>query len=92
MLSETGTIVVYGARECCLCDEALTELAPLQSELGLAVRYVDISGDAGLESQWREEIPVGFLNGRKVFKYRVDADLIRRRVAVDRRDQSAQRR
>jgi hypothetical protein len=57
----------------------------LAPELGLEVRWVHIDGDADLEARWRREIPVGLLDGRKVFKYRVDETLLRRRAERCRR-------
>lgn len=76
-----GELVVYTATGCCLCDDARAVLDRLGPELGIAVRWVHIDGDPELEARWRREIPVGLLDGRKVFKYRVDEPLLRRRVA-----------
>ena len=56
----------------------LDRLAP---ELGIDVEWAYIDDDATLEAVWREQIPAGVLDGRKVFKYRVDEALLRRRVA-----------
>lgn len=75
-------LTVYGAPECCLCDDAKAVLDRLAPELGLSVEHVDISGDEDLERAHRSEIPVGFLAGRKVFKYHVDEALLRRRAAA----------
>lgn len=81
-----GVLVVYGANNCCLCDEAMTVLRDLAPSLGLSLRYVSIDGQTELERLYREQVPVGFLGGRKVFKYRVDADRLRRAArAVGRR-------
>lgn len=74
-------LVVYTASGCCLCDDARAVLDRLAPELGLDVQWVHIDGDAELERRWRQEIPVGLLDGRKVFKYRVDEPLLRRRAA-----------
>lgn len=74
-------LVVYTASGCCLCDDARAVLDRLAPEIGVDVRWVHIDGDADLERRWRTEIPVGLLDGRKVFKYRVDEDLLRRRAA-----------
>ena len=73
-------MTVYTGRECCLCDEAKQHLERLAAELPLAVRYVAIDGDPALEASYREQIPVAFIGPRKVFKYRVDEALLRRRV------------
>lgn len=74
------TLTVYGAAGCCLCDEAMAILEPLTHELGFELVYTAIDGDDALEAQWRDEIPVGILDGHKVFKYRVDEALLRRRA------------
>ena len=75
------TLTVYTAHGCCLCDDAREVLDRLAPELGLAVEWVHIDGDAELEEAWRTQLPAGVLGGRKVFKYRVDEDLLRRRAA-----------
>lgn len=77
---EASELIVYTAPGCCLCDDARAVLDELAPRLGLVVRWVDISGDAALEAAWREQIPVGMLDGRKVFKYRVDPALLERRA------------
>jgi len=63
-------LVVYGASDCCLCEEATAVLRELAPELGLTLRYVPIDGGATLEHAYREQIPVGFLGRRKIFKFR----------------------
>ena len=73
-------LTVYTAQGCCLCDDARAELDVLGPELGLEVEWVYIDGVPELEQQWREQLPAGVYGGRKVFKYRVDAELLRRRV------------
>jgi len=78
-------LVVYTAQDCCLCDDAKALLGELAPALYLAVRYVDITGDAELETAWREQLPAGVFDGRKVFKYHVDAALLTRRVETWRR-------
>jgi len=70
------------AAGCHLCDEAHEVLEAARSELGFDLIRVDITGDPALEAEYREQIPVVFVAGRKAFKYRVDADELRRRVAA----------
>ncbi len=72
---------VYTAHGCCLCDDAREVLDQLGPELDLPVRWIHIDGDPALEAAWRTELPAGVLAGRKVFKYRVDEAMLRRRVA-----------
>lgn len=80
-MSPRPQLIVYTAPECCLCDDAKAVLDELAPRIGLDVSWVDISGDAELEAAWRTQIPAGVLDGRKVFKYHVDVQLLERRVA-----------
>ncbi len=86
--SQTRELTVYTGADCHLCEVAHEELERIAPELGLAVRYVMIDGDADLERAYRLQIPVGFLAGRKVFKYRVDEARLRRVAARARRARS----
>lgn len=76
--ARSGELVVYGATDCCLCERALELLRSLAPELGLTLRYVAIDGDPDLERAYRQQIPVGFLDGCKIFKYTVDPARLRR--------------
>ena len=78
-------LVVYTAHGCCLCDDAREVLDRLGPELELPVTWIHIDGNPDLEARWRTELPAGVLAGRKVFKYRVDEPMLRRRVAELRR-------
>lgn len=80
-MSDDLRLDVYTAHGCCLCDDAREELDRLAPALGIEVTWIHIDGDPALEAEWREQLPAGVLGGRKVFKYRVDAEMLRRRVA-----------
>jgi len=73
-------ITLYTKPECGLCDEAKAVLLDLQRELPFEMREVDITANPALYDRFREEIPVAFLDGRKLFKYRVDPALLRRQL------------
>ena len=70
------------AAGCHLCDEADDVLEQVRAEVGFDLVRVDITGDPDLEAEFREQIPVVFVAGRKAFKYCVDADELRRRLAA----------
>jgi glutaredoxin len=84
-------VVVYGAPDCHLCDEAKAVLRPAAERLGFSLREVDISGDEELEARYRTDIPVVAIDGFRTFKYRVPEDELERRVtaAQARRSQRA---
>jgi glutaredoxin len=84
-MAETGKarinrITLYTKPECPLCDEAKATLMALGDELSLEVLEIDITSDPILYETFREEIPVAYLDGRKLFKYRVDRALLRRQL------------
>jgi len=72
-------LILYTKPDCELCQEAKAVLLPLSRELTFELVEIDITTDAALYDAFHEEIPVGFLDGRKLFKYRVDPARIRRR-------------
>jgi glutaredoxin len=71
-------LTIYSKKDCHLCDEAKSILRKYPVEL----EEIDIEGDAQLLEKYREEIPVIFLDGRKLFKYRVDEKILRRALKV----------
>ena len=75
-------VVVYGAPDCHLCDEAKAVLRPAAERLGFSLREVDISGDDALEARYRTDIPVVEIDGFRTFKYRVPEDELERRIAA----------
>lgn len=87
----TGPIALtlYGRADCHLCDDMKEIARPIAQELGCTITEVDISGDAGLEARFGNEVPVLLINGRKAFKYRLTPDELRKRLAGERRRVSA---
>ena len=73
-------ITLYTKPECALCDEAKAALLALREELAFDVQEIDITTDPTLFETFWEEIPVGFLDGQKLFKYHVDPALMRRQL------------
>lgn len=65
-------IVIYGRRECCLCDEAKAAIEPIASQRGIAIETVDVDTSPELQKAYGLEVPVVFVKGRKAFKLRVD--------------------
>ena len=62
----------YTRPGCHLCEEALAVLRPLLRRHDVGLRIRDVETDPDWERRYGEQIPVGVLSGRKVFKYRVD--------------------
>ena len=64
-------VTLYTRKGCCLCDEAKRVLESARKRAGFELEEVDIDADAGLRSQYNDEVPVIAIDGRKAFKYRV---------------------
>ena len=76
------TVVLYSAAGCHLCERAREVIADVRRELEFELVEVDITGDAELESRYRELLPVVEIDGRRAFVYFVQPDVLRRRLAA----------
>ena len=72
-MSSQPLVELFSRPGCHLCEEVKALLQRLQSRHLFTLREVNIAADAALLAQYEAEIPVVFINGRKAFKYRVDA-------------------
>lgn len=66
-------IRIYSRQQCHLCDDAKAVVAPIAKARGLTVETVDVDGSEELKALYGLEVPVVFVDGRKAFKFRVDA-------------------
>jgi glutaredoxin len=73
-------ITFYTKTDCELCHAAKATLLAVQHELGFELDEIDITTDPALYDAFHVEIPVGYLDDRKVFKYRVDPAQLRRQL------------
>jgi hypothetical protein len=73
-----GRVVVYTAAGCHLCERALEVVRDV---CGDGFDVVDVGGDAELEAQYRESLPVVEVDGERAFTYFVDAEALRARLA-----------
>lgn len=68
----------YTRKGCHLCENALTVLQELQKEFKFRVRLVDIDGSPHLLGVYGQDVPVGELEGRELFRHRVDKHAMRK--------------
>ncbi len=66
-------VVVYSRNGCHLCDVVKETLAQVQGQADFAWREVDIDADPELRQTYNDQVPVVFIDGRKAFRYRMDA-------------------
>ncbi|MGE3706478.1 MAG: glutaredoxin family protein [Vicinamibacterales bacterium] len=77
-----ASLLLYSRPGCHLCDEMKAVVDRIGRSIPLDLQVVDISGDPELERLYGLEIPVLLVNGRKVAKYRIEPDALRRALAV----------
>jgi glutaredoxin len=79
--SQQIRITLYGRPDCHLCHDMRTVVDAVAREIPMMVEEVDVDGDPALARAYGAEVPVLCVNGRKAFKYRVDASTLRARLA-----------
>ena len=67
----------YTRKGCPLCKKALTVLQELQNEFKFRVQLMDIDGSPRLVAVYGHDIPVGEMEGREVFRHRIDKHAMR---------------
>ena len=75
-------VVLYHAKACHLCERARRIVAQVREQVSFELHEIDIGGDAELEAQYREWLPVVEIDGERAFVYYVDPDAFRRKVAA----------
>ncbi|MDL5360969.1 glutaredoxin family protein [Halalkalicoccus sp. NIPERK01] len=75
-------VTVYTREDCHLCAEAIgtVEEVARDVETPVDVHLVDVD-EAGLAEEYGERVPYVLVDGRPAFKYRVDPDDLRSRLA-----------
>jgi glutaredoxin len=73
-------VTLYTRARCHLCEVAAEVLDDVREDLPFDLTVVDIDGDEALRARYRTDIPVVLLDGELLFRYRVDADVLRARL------------
>lgn len=76
-------ITLYGRKECCLCEEMKNVVAQVISGTKAEVEEIDVDSSPALRQEFGSEVPVLFINGRKAFKYRVEAGELKKRLGKE---------
>ena len=73
-------LTLYSRPGCHLCDDmkAVIRRVAASARVPIALDEIDISTDAALESRYGLEIPVLLVEGKKVAKYRISEEDLRR--------------
>lgn len=67
-------MTIYSRPACHLCDEAKAVIEEVRGQADFDLAEVNIDSDRELQRLYGKEIPVVTINGRKAFKYFVDAE------------------
>jgi glutaredoxin len=73
-------VVLYSKPGCHLCDDVKEQLYRLRQEHAFELRECNILEDPEALANFKDEIPVVFVNGRKAFKYYFDEKQFVRRI------------
>lgn len=74
----SAKIKILSKPHCHLCDEAKETIERVTNQLPIEVEVIDIEKDPELFKQYQYDIPVIFLNDRKIFKHRVDGQKLQK--------------
>jgi glutaredoxin len=74
------SVTLYTRRGCHLCEEARSVLEAERRSRPFEMEVRDIDSDPAMARRFGEQVPVVFVEGRKAFKFHVDAKRLRRRL------------
>ena len=72
MANPLPVVTMYSRRNCHLCEVAKEVVESARNEADFEFKVVFIDGDAGLEKEYGEEVPVTLINGKRHDYFRVD--------------------
>lgn len=80
-MSETE-ITIYTRENCHLCEEAVETCRRVGESVSadISLDLVDVDEDPELRERYGDRVPYIFVDGRPAFKYRVEADELRRKL------------
>ncbi|NDF42943.1 MAG: glutaredoxin family protein, partial [Actinobacteria bacterium] len=65
-------VAIYSRRGCHLCDVAETIVREVNKEIPFELKVIYIDGDANLEKEYGEEVPVTLINGKRHDYFKVN--------------------
>ena len=72
MANPLPRVTMYSRRNCHLCEVAKEVVESAKNEAEFDFEVVFIDGDADLEKEYGEEVPVTLINGKRHDYFRVD--------------------
>ena len=67
-------VAIYARRGCHLCDTAEAIVREVNREIPFDLKVIYIDGDATLEKEYGEEVPVTLINGKRHDYFKVNRE------------------
>ena len=67
-------VAIYSRRSCHLCDVAEAIVREVNKEIPFDLKVIYIDGDATLEKEYGEEVPVTLINGKRHDYFKVNRE------------------
>ncbi len=74
-------VVLYTRERCSLCEKAKAVILAVRREVEFDFREVDIGWSGDLYEDYRHDIPVIEVDGKRAFKYRVEISELKERLS-----------
>ena len=73
-------LTLYSRVGCHLCDVMKEQIEKHAGRFAFTLEVVDIDGDPKLRAEYNWDVPVLFVDGEKIAKYRLDEAMLLRRL------------
>ena len=74
-------VVLYTRERCSLCEKAKAVILAVRREVEFDFREVDIGWSGDLYEDYKHDIPVIEVDGKRAFKYRVEISELKERLS-----------
>lgn len=71
-------VLLYTKKDCSLCDAAKETILRVRKKISFDFKEMDIESEEDLYEKFKYEIPVVFINDKRVFTYRVNGKDLKR--------------
>ena len=75
---DTARVQLYGKKGCHLCSVAKGIISRVRKEIRFELQEIDIESSRELCAQFKERIPVLFIDGREAFVYKINERKLKR--------------
>ncbi|WP_410765629.1 glutaredoxin family protein [Haloferax sp. DFSO60] len=82
-MSDAVPITIYTREVCHLCDVAEATIRDVAANEGVAIdlSLVDVDADDELRTKYGERVPYVYIDGRPAFKFEIDEERLREKLA-----------